>query len=68
MDYEPHPIWGWKVLVPVRVEGISEERLRELNPLTYRSMSEMIRLLKAQVRISKIYLDKQCPDLPGLYL
>jgi phosphoenolpyruvate carboxykinase (ATP) len=65
VDYEPHPIWGWKVLVPVRVEGISEERLRELNPLTYRSMSEMIKLLKAQVKISKIYLDKQCPDLPG---
>jgi len=32
VEYEPHPIWGDKVLVPVRVEGIAEEQLKELTP------------------------------------
>jgi phosphoenolpyruvate carboxykinase (ATP) len=64
VEYEPHPVWGEKVLVPVKVEGITEERLRELNPFTYRSHDEMKKLLAAQVRTSKFFLDKQCPGLP----
>jgi phosphoenolpyruvate carboxykinase (ATP) len=64
VEYEPHPIWGEKVLVPVKVEGITDERLKELNPFTYRSLNEMKRLLKAQIQVSKLYLNKQCPELP----
>jgi len=64
VKYEPHPIFGNKVLVPVEVEGLSKERLAELNPFNYRSVAEMRRLLKAQIIISKFYLNKQCPGLP----
>ena len=64
VEYEPHPIWGEKVLVPVKVEGLSDERLKELKPTTYISLSEMKRLLKAQIKLSKYYLDQQCPGLP----
>ncbi|RLI25266.1 phosphoenolpyruvate carboxykinase, partial [Candidatus Bathyarchaeota archaeon] len=66
--YAPHPIWGEKVLVPVQVEGIPERRLRELNPLTYRSLDEMRNLLKAQIQLSRIYLEKHCPGLPEFIL
>ena len=62
--YEPHPIWGEKMLVPAEVEGIAEKRLTELNPFTYHSMDEMIKLLRAHIRLSKFYLNKQCPNLP----
>ena len=68
VEYEPHPVWGEKVLVPVQVEGVSEGRLRELSPLTYRSIDEVKKLLKAQIRLSKIYLEKQCPGLPKFIL
>lgn len=64
VEYEPHPVWGEKVLVPVEVEGLSWERLRQLMPTTYLSMNEFKRLLKAQIRLSKYYLDQQCPNLP----
>ncbi len=64
VKYEPHPIWGNKVLVPVEVEGLSKERLKELNPFHYHSAAEMKRLLKAQILTSKFYLDQQCPGLP----
>jgi len=64
VEYEPHPIWGEKVLVPVKVEGIPDKRLKELNPFTYLQKDEIIRLLKAQIKLSKHYLDKQCPGLP----
>jgi len=64
VEYEPHPVWGERVLVPVEVEGLSRERLRQLMPTTYLSMSEFKRLLRAQIRLSKHYLDKQCPNLP----
>jgi phosphoenolpyruvate carboxykinase (ATP) len=66
VEYEPHPIWREKVLVPIKVEGIREERLKELNPFTYRSINEMKRLLNAQIQLSKFYLDKQCPGLPAI--
>jgi len=46
VEYEPHPVWGEKVLVPVEVEGLSEERLKQLQPTTYLSMSEFRKLLK----------------------
>jgi phosphoenolpyruvate carboxykinase (ATP) len=64
VKYQPHPIWGKKVLVPIEVEGISKRRLEELNPFTYHSKSTMQRLLKAQIVVSKYHLDKQCPGLP----
>ena len=64
VEYEPHPVWGEKVLVPVEVEGIPEERLRELMPTTYLSMNEFKRLLKSLITLSKYHLDKQCPGLP----
>ena len=64
VEYEPHPIWGEKVMVPVKVEGLPDERLGQLNPFTYRSMDEMKEFLRIQIRISKYYLDLQCPGLP----
>ena len=64
VEYEPHPVWGEKVLIPVEVEGLSWERLRQLMPTTYLSMNEFKRLLKAQIRLSKYYLNQQCPNLP----
>ena len=65
VKYEKHPIWGDKVLVPTDVDGLKKERLKELNPLSYRTLDEMKRLLKAQIELSKLYLNKQCPDLPS---
>lgn len=64
VEYEPHPIWGEKVLVTTKVEGLSKERLSQLNPFTYRSMEEMRELIKAQIIKSKYYLSIQCPGLP----
>ncbi len=62
--YEPHPIWGNKVLVPVEVPGISADRLKQLNPFSYRTMDEMKELLHAQIAKSKFHLSTQCPGLP----
>ncbi len=62
--YKPHPVWGEKVLIPSEVPGISEERLDQLDPTNYLEISEFKRLLKAQIEISKYYLDKNCPNLP----
>ena len=64
VKYKPHPVWGEKVLVPAEVPGISQKRLRELDPTSYVSMEEFKRLLKAQIEESKYYLDKNCPGLP----
>jgi len=63
VEWEPHPIWGQKVLVPVRVPGLSDARLKALSPFTYRSLHEMRRLLGAQVETSKAALAVQCPGL-----
>jgi phosphoenolpyruvate carboxykinase (ATP) len=63
VKYEPHPIWGERVLVPIEVEGLPKERLEELNPFTYHSMDEMRKFLQAQIITSKYYLDKQCSGL-----
>jgi phosphoenolpyruvate carboxykinase (ATP) len=62
--YEPHPIWGDKVLVPVEVPGLSGARLRELNPFTHLQFDEARRLLKIQIELSKRHLNVQCPGLP----
>ncbi len=68
VEWEPHPIWGEKVLVPIAVPGISAQRLRELNPFTYRSLAEMERLLRAQITLGKYYNDLQCPGIdPDIY-
>ncbi|MEM4292968.1 MAG: phosphoenolpyruvate carboxykinase (ATP) [Thermoplasmata archaeon] len=64
VKYAPHPIFGEKVLVPVEVEGLTKERLKELDPFTYRTRDEMERLLRAQIELSKYYLSIQCPGLP----
>jgi len=64
VEYEPHPIWGKKVLLTTQIKGIPKERLSELNPFNYRSMEEMLELIKAQIIKSKYYLSIQCPGLP----
>ncbi len=64
VKYEEHPIWKQKVLIPKEVPGISQERLRELNPFSYYSKEIMERLLSAQIITGKFYLDRQCPGLP----
>ena len=63
VDYEPHPFWGEKVLVPIKVEGLPDQRLKELNPFTYRSAEEMEALLRQQIMLSKFYLKTQCAGL-----
>ena len=63
VDYEPHPRWGDKVLVPTRVEGLPQERLKELDPFTYRTAEEMEALLRQQIAQSKYYLKAQCARL-----
>lgn len=68
VTYEPHPVWGRKVLVPVEVPGLSAERLAQFNPFTYRPVSEMHKLLQSLVEVSKLNLDAQCPGLkPEIY-
>ncbi len=64
VEYEPHPVWGSKVLVPKKVPGIPDERLRRLKPTTYLSMEEFKALLKAQIEESKYWLNINCPGLP----
>ena len=63
VEYEPHPLWGEKVLVPVEVPGLTKQRLAELNPFTYRTYEEMDALLQAQILMSKHYLSVQCPGI-----
>jgi len=65
IEYEQHPIWGNKVLTPVKVPGLTDERLKEMNPFSYHSIEEMKLLLKSQIVISKFYLDRQCHGLPN---
>ena len=64
VKYRPHPVWGERMLVPAEVPGIPADRLKQLDPTTYLSMEEFKRLLKAQVEVSKYWLDKNCPGLP----
>jgi len=63
VEYEPHPIWGEKVLVPVKVPGITKKRLQELNPFNYHSADEMKRMLEVQIAVSKYHLGRQCQGL-----
>ena len=63
IEWEPHPVWGEKVLVPKKVPGIPDERLRELSPTHYVPLDEFKALLKAKVEESKYWLDKNCPGL-----
>ncbi len=63
VKYEPHPIWGEKVLVPIEVPGISAERLAALNPCSYRTEEELEALLYAQVLMSKYILHDQAAGL-----
>lgn len=63
VEYEPHPLYGDKVLAPVKVPGITAARLKEFNPFTYRSLDEMKRLLRVQNEMSKLFLAAQSPGL-----
>lgn len=63
VEYGPHPFWGDKVLVPTHVEGLSPDRLKQLDPFTYRTAEEMEALLREQIVLSKYYLKIQCPRL-----
>ena len=63
VEYEPHPIWGDKVLTPVKVPGLDDSRLKELNPFSHRSVEEMRKILHAQIENSKYYLSTQCAGL-----
>jgi len=63
IGYESHPFWKGKVLVPKKVPGIPEKRLRELNPFNHRSEREMGMLLKHQIKRTKEELAKQVPGL-----
>ena len=63
VTYEPHPMWGEKVLVPTEVPGLPAKRLAELSPFSYRSADEMRKLLRAQIEVSKYFLSVQCPGL-----
>ena len=68
VKYNPHPLWGEKVLCPVEVPGISQERIKELSPFTFRTMDEMRKLLKAQITQTKKVFDQQIPGLrPEIY-
>lgn len=64
VEYEPHPIWGERVLVPKRVPGLNDRRLRELKPTSYYSMNEFEDLLRAEIEESKAWLRINLPDLP----
>ncbi len=63
VKYEPHPVWGDRVLVPVEVPGISAERLAELSPTSSRDLEELEALLYVQVLMSKYMLHEQAPGL-----
>jgi len=64
VKYKPHPVWGERMLIPKEVPGIPAERLKQLDPTTYLTMEEFKKLLKAQIEVSKYWLDKNCPGLP----
>jgi hypothetical protein len=49
--------------VPSSIEGLPQERLKELNPFTYRTVEEMEALLRQQIVQSKYYLRAQCAHL-----
>lgn len=63
VKWEPHPIWGEKVLYPVDVPGLPKERLKELDPFTYRTKEEMVELLRIQLKTIKAVFDEQVPGL-----
>ncbi|MEM0017080.1 MAG: phosphoenolpyruvate carboxykinase (ATP) [Candidatus Korarchaeum sp.] len=64
VEYEPHPFWGERVLVPKSVAGLDGRRLKELSPTNYYSMSEFEELLRAEIEESKAWLRMNCPGLP----
>ena len=63
IEWEPHPVWGEKVLIPKSIPGLSDNRIKELYPATYLSYEEFKRLLKAQIEESKYWLEINCPRL-----
>jgi len=63
VKYQPHPLWGEKVLVPVEVPGIPKERLAQLNPFNHRSEDEMRRLTSQLVERVEAVFEEQIPGL-----
>lgn len=63
VKYGPHPLWGEKVMCPVEIPGLSHERIKELNPFTYRTLDEMKFLLNAQIDQTKKVFQKKIPEL-----
>ena len=63
VKYEPHPIWGEKILVPVDVPGIPKKRLDEFNPFNFRSSEDMLKMLQIQLRKTKALFDKELEGL-----
>jgi phosphoenolpyruvate carboxykinase (ATP) len=63
VKWEPHPIWGRKVLHPVEVPGIKPERLKEFDPFNYRTEDEMRKLLEMQLVNVKSVFDREIPGL-----
>lgn len=64
VEWKAHPVWGEKVLVPAEVPGISQDRLRQLEPISYISIDEFRKLLRAQVELSKVTLQELGLRLP----
>ena len=63
VKWAPHPIWGEKVLCPVDIPGLPKERLKELDPFTYRTKEEMVELLNIQLKNIEKVFDEQIPGL-----
>jgi len=64
VKYEPHPIYGKKVLIPVKVPGLSDKRIKELNPFNHHDMDIIKAMLKEQVDRTKAVFDKKLKGLP----
>ncbi|TET34154.1 MAG: phosphoenolpyruvate carboxykinase (ATP) [Planctomycetota bacterium] len=63
VTWEPHPVWGERVLYPTDVPGFSAERLAELNPFNSRTEEQMRSFLHAQISQTKALFDSRIKGL-----
>ncbi len=63
VEYGPHPIWGDKVLVPLKVPCLDESTLSKFDPFAYRDMDEMLMMLTGQVNKIRKVFDTQVQGL-----